>query len=109
MSLRYLDFDHSEDGEGTGTWDALASVTPAHWEALRTESGNWTRGFQSEGYRRCCTSIEWPAEALAARGQGGERGAAAEQGPGFFEGRGGDQQGIDPEDGEAEGRHELIR
>ena len=37
MHLRYLDFDHSEDGEGTGTWDALASVTPAHWEALRTE------------------------------------------------------------------------
>lgn len=35
--LRYLDFDYSEDGEGTGTWDALASVTPAHWSALRAE------------------------------------------------------------------------
>ncbi len=41
-------------------------VPPSGWEALRAESGNWTRGFQSEGYRRCCTSIEWPAEALAA-------------------------------------------
>ena len=35
--LRYLDFDYSEDGEGTGTWDALASVTSAHWSALRAE------------------------------------------------------------------------
>ena len=37
MTLRYLDFDYSEDDEGTGTWDALASVTPAHWSALRAE------------------------------------------------------------------------
>ena len=26
MTLDYLDFDYSEDEEGTGTWDAMASV-----------------------------------------------------------------------------------
>ncbi|MDO8904064.1 hypothetical protein [Hydrogenophaga sp.] len=26
MTLRYLIFDASDDGEGTGTWDAMASV-----------------------------------------------------------------------------------
>jgi len=37
MELHYLDFDYSEDDEGTGTWDAMASVTPAHLPALRAE------------------------------------------------------------------------
>lgn len=37
MHLQYLDFDFSEDGEGTGTWDAMASVTPQHWPALLDE------------------------------------------------------------------------
>lgn len=37
MSLQYLDFDYSEDDEGHGTWDAMASVTPAHLPALRAE------------------------------------------------------------------------
>ena len=26
MNLQFLDFDYSEDEEGTGTWDAMASV-----------------------------------------------------------------------------------
>lgn len=26
MTLHFLDFDYSEDEEGTGTWDAMASV-----------------------------------------------------------------------------------
>ncbi|MGD9774251.1 hypothetical protein [Diaphorobacter sp.] len=29
MTLHFLDFDYSEDDEGTATWDAVASV-PAH-------------------------------------------------------------------------------
>lgn len=37
MELHYLDFDYSEDDEGTGTWDAMASVTPAHLPALLAE------------------------------------------------------------------------
>ena len=35
--LLYLDFDHSEDAEGTATWDAIASVSAAHLPALQAE------------------------------------------------------------------------
>lgn len=37
MTLRYLEFDYSEDDEGTGTWDAMASVTEEHLPALHAE------------------------------------------------------------------------
>jgi len=37
MNLNYLDFDYSEDAEGTGTLDAMASVSPAQLAALHAE------------------------------------------------------------------------
>ena len=37
MSLRYLDFDFSEDAEGTGTFDAMASASLAQLPALQAE------------------------------------------------------------------------
>ncbi|WP_159918100.1 hypothetical protein [Pantoea sp. 18069] len=37
MPLDYLDFDYSEDDEGTATWDALASVTAERLPALTAE------------------------------------------------------------------------
>jgi hypothetical protein len=37
MALDYLDFDYSEDDEGTATWDALASVTAERLPALTAE------------------------------------------------------------------------
>lgn len=37
MALDYLDFDYSEDEEGTGTWDAMASVSAARVPALAAE------------------------------------------------------------------------
>lgn len=37
MTLHYLDFDYSEDAEGTGTFDAMASALPAQLPALRAE------------------------------------------------------------------------
>lgn len=37
MPLRYLDFDFSEDAEGTGSFDAMASVVPAQVPALEAE------------------------------------------------------------------------
>lgn len=43
MPLHYLDFDYSEDDDGNGTWDAMASVTPAHRSALRAELENVLR------------------------------------------------------------------
>lgn len=37
MPLDYLDFDYSEDDEGTATWDALASVAAERLPALTAE------------------------------------------------------------------------
>jgi hypothetical protein len=37
MSLNYLVFDFSEDTEGIGTFDAMASTSPAQVSAVRSE------------------------------------------------------------------------
>ena len=37
MELHYLEFDYSEDDEGTGTFDAMASVARAQVAALYAE------------------------------------------------------------------------
>ena len=37
MALDYLDFEYSEDEDGNGTWDAMASVAEARWSALLKE------------------------------------------------------------------------
>lgn len=38
MQLNYLIFDASDDGEGTGTWEAMASVRPADLAAVLAEA-----------------------------------------------------------------------
>ena len=37
MQLNYLIFDASDDGEGTGTWEAMASVRDADWHDAKAE------------------------------------------------------------------------
>ena len=37
MALDYLDFEYSEDEDGNGTWDAMASVADKRWHALLAE------------------------------------------------------------------------
>ncbi len=37
MSLQYLMFDASDDGEGNGSWEAMASVRAPQLPALRAE------------------------------------------------------------------------
>ncbi|AVO40209.1 hypothetical protein [Simplicispira suum] len=37
MVLEYLDFDHSDDADGAGSWDALASVRPVRLPAALRE------------------------------------------------------------------------
>lgn len=37
MNLLYLDFDYSEDTDGNGTFDAMASAAPLQWSALQAE------------------------------------------------------------------------
>lgn len=38
MALRYLDFDYSEDEQGWGCFDAMASVLPPQRPALQMEA-----------------------------------------------------------------------
>lgn len=37
MTLDFLDFDFSEDGDGNGTFDAMAAVSPVQWPALQAQ------------------------------------------------------------------------
>lgn len=37
MNLQYLDFDFSEDADGTGTFDAMTSVSPGQLPALHAD------------------------------------------------------------------------
>lgn len=37
MQLNYLIFDASDDGEGTGTWEAMASVRDGDWPDAKAE------------------------------------------------------------------------
>ncbi len=37
MSLQFLDFEYSEDPQGGGSFDAMASVRPAQLAAVRAE------------------------------------------------------------------------
>ena len=37
MALDYLDFEYSEDEDGNGTWDAMASVADSRWGTLLDE------------------------------------------------------------------------
>ncbi len=50
MPLNYLIFDTSDDGEGTGTWEAMASVSPGPRGPL-DEGGAWDadQQVQAEG------------------------------------------------------------
>ncbi|WP_027016647.1 hypothetical protein [Comamonas composti] len=47
MPFDYLDFDYSEDDEGTGCWDAMANVTAPRVPALAAEIAQllaWAHG-----------------------------------------------------------------
>lgn len=37
MALDYLDFEYSEDEDGNGSWDAMASVADSRWHAVLEE------------------------------------------------------------------------
>ena len=52
MALHYLDFDYSEDADGTGTFDAIASVAQAQAHALKAEVAavlGWAHGLWPGG------------------------------------------------------------
>lgn len=54
MTLDYLDFDYSEDDEGTGTFDAMASALESQWGKLQAEIAEvllWCMAHFPEGPR----------------------------------------------------------
>lgn len=62
MQLNYLDFDYSEDVNGTGTLDAMASATPAHLPALQAEVSRvlgWSHAHWPESCAPLDEGGEW--------------------------------------------------
>lgn len=58
MPLHYLDFDYSEDTDGTGTFDAMASVSPAQMPALHAEIAQVLRWAHAQYPDACGPSEE---------------------------------------------------
>ncbi|MGH6645684.1 hypothetical protein [Aquabacterium sp.] len=97
MNLQYLDFEHSEDTEGIGTFEAMASVSPdqvpqVHAEirdvlnwAFRafpeghgpvSEGGVWDHDLQSQREYSASDAIEFDERSGQLRVQAGEAGLA---------------------------------
>ena len=57
MDLNYLDFDYSEDADGVGTFDAMASVAPAQIAALHAEICA-VLAWAQQHWPNACTPIE---------------------------------------------------
>lgn len=62
MDLRYLDFDFSEDTEGHGTFEAMASVTPAQVPSVHAEIAMvlaWAFDHSPEGHGPLSEGFTW--------------------------------------------------
>ncbi len=72
MELRYLDFDYSEDTDGTGVFDAMASVAPAQLPALHAEVVavlDWAHATFPDGCAPAEDGGEWHYELRGVREQ----------------------------------------
>ena len=70
MQLDYLDFDFSEDSEGVGTFDALASTTPAQLSAVHAEVEAvlaWAHGQFPEGPGAVADGADWDIDLQSLR------------------------------------------
>lgn len=62
MTLDYLIFDHSEDTEGIGSFEAMASVSPDHLDAVRAEVARvlaWAHGAFPDGHGDLDEGFVW--------------------------------------------------
>ena len=57
MTLNFLDFDYSEDADGTGTFDAMASALPAQLPSLHSEIAQVLR-WAHEQFPDACGALE---------------------------------------------------
>lgn len=69
MSLHFLEFDYSEDAEGWGAFDAMASVREAAWPTLQAEAAAvlaWAHGAWG-GRRSLDEGGDWDCQLDAAQ------------------------------------------
>lgn len=62
MSLKYLDFDHSEDTEGLCTFEAMASTGPVQAAAVRAEVAlvlGWAHQWSAQGPGPVADGFDW--------------------------------------------------
>lgn len=57
MTLHYLDFDYSENTDGTGTFDAMASVSPSQIAAAYAEVEH-VLGWAVHAFGADCGAVE---------------------------------------------------
>ncbi|WP_298932871.1 hypothetical protein [uncultured Ramlibacter sp.] len=65
MPLQYLDFDYSEDADGHGSFDAMASAAPAQLAALQAEVLQvlqWAQGEFPSGPAPLDEGGDWDCE-----------------------------------------------
>ena len=70
MQLDYLDFDFSEDSEGNGSFDALASTSPAQLHAVLAEIEAvlaWTHAQFPEGPGAVADGADWDIDLQSLR------------------------------------------
>ncbi|MDP9899057.1 hypothetical protein [Variovorax ginsengisoli] len=70
MRLDYLDFDCSEDSEGVGTFDALASTTATQLPAVHAEIETvlaWAHGQFPEGPGAVADGADWDIDLQSLR------------------------------------------
>lgn len=68
--LRYLDFDFSEDTDGHGVFDAMASVGPPSWTELQNETAqllDWALDRFPNGPGPLEDGNDWQFELAASR------------------------------------------
>ena len=62
MTLNYLEFDYSEDAEGIGTFETLASVSPSQVAAVHAEVAEvlaWAFRTFPDGHGPVAEGFEW--------------------------------------------------
>ena len=70
MTLDYLDFDYSDDGDGQGSFDALASVAPAQVAAVHAEIETvlaWAHAQFAGGPGALADGAEWDVDLQSVR------------------------------------------
>ncbi|MCA6215608.1 hypothetical protein KGA65_03525 [Ideonella sp. B7] len=95
--LQFLDFDFSEDTDGHGVFDAMASVGSPHWLALQAETAqvlNWALDSFPNGPGPLEDGNEWQFELSASREWSADEGLRYDTARRQFSSQASDTQGV---------------